>query len=69
MQRGALSENGKVSTRDDSSNSLPRESSVADNESCLSLADGLHVGGGITEENAQEWIDAGAEKVSAFDRV
>jgi len=25
--------------------------------------DGLHVGGGITEDNAQEWIDAGAEKV------
>ncbi|GAA6007169.1 hypothetical protein JCM11491_003029 [Sporobolomyces phaffii] len=24
---------------------------------------GLHVGGGITEDNAQEWIDAGAEKV------
>lgn len=25
--------------------------------------DGLHVGGGITEENAQYWIDQGAEKV------
>ncbi|GAA5857595.1 hypothetical protein JCM5353_006873 [Sporobolomyces roseus] len=24
---------------------------------------GLHVGGGISEDNAQEWIDAGAEKV------
>jgi phosphoribosylformimino-5-aminoimidazole carboxamide ribotide isomerase len=24
---------------------------------------GLHVGGGITEDNAREWIDAGAEKV------
>ncbi|GAA5929596.1 1-(5-phosphoribosyl)-5- ((5-phosphoribosylamino)methylideneamino)imidazole-4-carboxamide isomerase HIS6 [Sporobolomyces koalae] len=24
---------------------------------------GLHVGGGITEDNAQDWIDAGAEKV------
>ncbi|GAA5828779.1 hypothetical protein JCM3766R1_003817 [Sporobolomyces carnicolor] len=26
-------------------------------------SNGLHVGGGITEENAQEWIDLGAEKV------
>ncbi|CEQ42942.1 SPOSA6832_04814, partial [Sporobolomyces salmonicolor] len=25
--------------------------------------DRLHVGGGITEDNAQQWIDAGAEKV------
>jgi len=25
--------------------------------------DGLHIGGGITLENAQSWIDAGAEKV------
>lgn len=24
---------------------------------------GLQVGGGITDENAKEWIDAGAEKV------
>lgn len=24
---------------------------------------GLHVGGGINEENAQGWLDAGAEKV------
>lgn len=24
---------------------------------------GLHVGGGITEENALQWIEAGAEKV------
>lgn len=24
---------------------------------------GLQIGGGITEENAQEWLDAGAEKV------
>lgn len=26
---------------------------------------GLQVGGGITDENAREWIDAGAEKVCA----
>ena len=26
-------------------------------------ADGLQVGGGITEENAEEWLQAGAEKV------
>lgn len=25
---------------------------------------GLQVGGGITDQNAREWIDAGAEKVS-----
>lgn len=24
---------------------------------------GLHIGGGITEENVMHWIDAGAEKV------
>ena len=26
--------------------------------------DGLQVGGGITESNAEEWLKAGAEKVS-----
>lgn len=25
--------------------------------------DGMHLGGGITAENAQSWLDAGAEKV------
>lgn len=25
--------------------------------------DGMHLGGGITADNAQAWIDAGAEKV------
>lgn len=27
------------------------------------IADCLHLGGGITDANAQEWLDAGAEKV------
>ena len=27
------------------------------------LIDGLHVGGGITADNAQYWIEQGAEKV------
>lgn len=27
------------------------------------VTDSLHLGGGITNENALEWIDAGAEKV------
>lgn len=31
--------------------------------SFLSDLDALHVGGGITDQNAIEWIDAGAEKV------
>lgn len=26
--------------------------------------DSLHLGGGITDENALQWLDAGAEKVS-----
>ena len=26
-------------------------------------ADRLHIGGGITQDNCQQWIDAGAEKV------
>ena len=26
--------------------------------------DGLHVGGGITDENAKEWIEMGAQKVN-----
>ena len=29
----------------------------------LIFIDGLHVGGGITAENAQYWIEQGAEKV------
>lgn len=33
-----------------------------------SRIDGLHVGGGITEENAQEWIDLGAEKVKRTEK-
>jgi imidazole glycerol phosphate synthase subunit HisF len=28
-------------------------------------ADGLQVGGGITEDNAEQWLQAGAEKVSS----
>jgi len=27
--------------------------------------DGLQVGGGITEDNAEQWLQAGAEKVSS----
>ena len=29
---------------------------------------GLQVGGGITDQNAKEWIDHGAEKVNYFQR-
>ena len=28
-------------------------------------ADGLQIGGGITDENARAWIDAGASKVTS----
>lgn len=30
-------------------------------------SDGLQVGGGINESNAQEWLDAGAEKVRSLE--
>ncbi|RUS19978.1 hypothetical protein BC937DRAFT_86619 [Endogone sp. FLAS-F59071] len=33
------------------------------NPTAYIIKDGLQIGGGITAENAQEWIDAGAEKV------
>lgn len=29
----------------------------------LASSDGLHIGGGITADNAQTWLDAGAEKI------
>lgn len=29
----------------------------------FNFLDGLHVGGGITDENALKWIEEGAEKV------
>lgn len=35
----------------------------------IPLLDRLHVGGGITNLNAQEWIDAGAEKVRRVARL
>jgi phosphoribosylformimino-5-aminoimidazole carboxamide ribonucleotide (ProFAR) isomerase len=31
--------------------------------SCLLPIGGLQIGGGITDENAQKWLDLGAEKV------
>lgn len=32
-------------------------------EACKTWPNGLQVGGGITLDNAQEWLDAGASKV------
>lgn len=31
--------------------------------------DGMHVGGGINESNAKQWIEAGAQKVSLQERL
>lgn len=31
--------------------------------------DALHIGGGITDANAMEWLDAGAEKVQSSDSL
>ncbi|CAG8483825.1 6304_t:CDS:2, partial [Ambispora gerdemannii] len=36
---------------------------AAAKEALSAWPDGLQIGGGITDENAQDWIDAGAEKV------
>lgn len=35
-------------------------------ESLAAWPGGLQVGGGITDKNAKEWIDAGAEKVRSY---
>jgi phosphoribosylformimino-5-aminoimidazole carboxamide ribotide isomerase len=35
-------------------------------ESLAAWPRGLQVGGGITDKNAKEWIDAGAEKVRCY---
>lgn len=34
-------------------------------EALKAWPDGLHIAGGITDKNAQYWLDAGAEKVSS----
>jgi phosphoribosylformimino-5-aminoimidazole carboxamide ribotide isomerase len=34
-------------------------------EACQTWPNGLQVGGGITLDNAQEWLDAGASKVGS----
>jgi len=34
-------------------------------EACATWPGGLQVGGGINDQNAKEWIDAGASKVSS----
>ena len=35
----------------------------------FALVDSLHLGGGITDENALQWLDAGAEKVRGVLRL
>lgn len=35
-------------------------------EALVAWPGGLQIGGGITEENALEWLDAGAEKVQSY---
>lgn len=43
----------------------PRNREAARN-ALATWPDGLQVGGGITEENAMEWLEAGASKVCLF---
>jgi phosphoribosylformimino-5-aminoimidazole carboxamide ribonucleotide (ProFAR) isomerase len=38
---------------------------IAAKEACAAWPGGMQVGGGINEDNAKEWLNAGASKVSS----
>ncbi len=39
---------------------------IAAKEALTAWPEGLQIGGGITDSNAKQWIDAGAERVGLF---